>query len=142
MEPKKAAFSFESFKFNSFQFIEPETTEYDGLSLSINPSGVYTNSDRLFKLKLDFRAFIVNNEDIEVGHDVVKLTMQSSFLLSSEANEIPDFFYANSIAIVFPYLRSFLSTLTMQANTKQILLPLLNLTHLEAPLRENTVLLD
>ncbi|EXZ22215.1 pretranslocase subunit SecB family protein, partial [Bacteroides fragilis str. S13 L11] len=52
--------------------------------------------------------------------------------------EIPNFFYPNSIAILFPYVRAFVSTLTLQANIKPILLPTLNLSSLQDTLRENT----
>ena len=52
--------------------------------------------------------------------------------------EIPNFFYPNSIAILFPYVRAFVSTLTLQANIKPILLPTLNLSSLQDILRENT----
>lgn len=30
--------------------------------------------------------------------------------------DIPDYFYANSIAILFPYVRAFVSTVSLQAN--------------------------
>ena len=47
-------------------------------------------------------------------------------------------FYKNSLAIIFPYIRAFISTLTLQSNAGLIILPTLNLTHLEKPFRENT----
>ena len=47
-------------------------------------------------------------------------------------------FISNSIAILFPYVRAFVSTLTLQANIKPILLPTLNLSSLQDILRENT----
>ena len=52
--------------------------------------------------------------------------------------QIPDFFYANSIAIIFPYIRAFISTLTLQANFVPIVLPTLNLTPLRQQLKSNT----
>lgn len=48
-------------------------------------------------------------------------------------------FYANSIAIVFPYIRAFISTVTLQANlVSPILLPTMNLTSLGERLMNNT----
>jgi hypothetical protein len=38
---------------------------------------------------------------------------------------------------MFPYLRVFASTLTLQANTKLLKLGLMNLSDLEVPLKEN-----
>ena len=55
-----------------------------------------------------------------------------------EFNDIPGFFYPNSIAILFPYIRAFVSTLTLQANVTPIVLPTLNLTNLQEKLKKNT----
>ena len=54
-------------------------------------------------------------------------------------DEIPDFFYRNSIAILFPYLRAYVSMVTTQANVPGIILPTLNLSHLEHDLKSNTL---
>lgn len=42
------------------------------------------------------------------------------------------------MAILFPYIRAFVSTVTLQANVMPILLPTVNLSSLESRLRENT----
>ena len=52
--------------------------------------------------------------------------------------EIPDFFYPNSLAIIFPYIRAFVSTLTLQANVRPIVLPTVNLMGLTDMLRKET----
>ena len=52
--------------------------------------------------------------------------------------DIPDFFYKNSIAILFPYVRAYISLVTTQANVPGILLPTYNLSNLEEKLRNNT----
>ena len=52
--------------------------------------------------------------------------------------EIPEYFYNNSIAIVFPYLRAFITTLTSVAGIKPLILPTLNLTNLSAQLKVST----
>ena len=55
-----------------------------------------------------------------------------------ELSEIPDFFYPNCMAIVFPYVRSFLSTLSLQANVPPIILPIINFSDLQGVLKRNT----
>ncbi|MGO3805987.1 MAG: protein-export chaperone SecB [Sphingobacterium sp.] len=60
------------------------------------------------------------------------------FINVSQFSEIPDFFYTNCIAILFPYLRSYISTVTVQSNIKPIILPTLNLTPLAKKLRESS----
>ena len=52
--------------------------------------------------------------------------------------EIPGFFYPNSLAIIFPYVRAFVSTITLQANVHPVMLPTLNLIGLTEELRSNT----
>jgi preprotein translocase subunit SecB len=56
----------------------------------------------------------------------------------STFEEIPSFFYRNAIAILFPYLRSFVSIVTTQANNPGVILPTLNLSSLEGDLRNAT----
>ena len=56
--------------------------------------------------------------------------------------DIPDYFYANSIAILFPYVRAFVSTLTLQANVPPMVLPTLNLFPLQKILQENTIVAE
>ncbi|RZJ69804.1 MAG: hypothetical protein EOO49_16235 [Flavobacterium sp.] len=53
--------------------------------------------------------------------------------------EIPTFFYRNAIAIIFPYVRAFVSSVTALANITPLILPTYNLGDLEAPLREKSI---
>ena len=56
--------------------------------------------------------------------------------------DIPEYFYANSIAILFPYVRAFVSTVTLQANIRPIVLPTYNVSPLQDMLIKNTVVAD
>ena len=56
--------------------------------------------------------------------------------------DIPDFFNANSIAIVYPFIRAFVSTITLQAGLRLLVLPILNLNSLSATLKEQTTVLN
>jgi hypothetical protein len=118
--PPKAVFKFENFKVTHFQFNEPAKDILD-LNISLIPSGLYFKSKGVFEVCIDFTA------DFEEGTDY---------------DNIPDYFYLNSIAIVYPYLRAFISNLTLQANHQPLVLPVLNLTGLEKPLKENTKVME
>lgn len=142
MKPTKAAFSFDGYIFKTFQFHEHEKESFDGLSITINPSGVYYKRQKKYHLTLRFSASIPNENSSHLDAELISIVMVAHFSLSDGIDEIPEFFYPNCIAIVFPYLRAFISTLTLQANTNQILLPILNLSHLEEPLRINTIVED
>lgn len=133
----KAAFSFESYSFNKVN-IDFELNTVSDLQIEFYPSGVFrqTDSDSLFEMRVIFSAV-----DKCSGKEFIKIECNAIFRFSSriEFDEIPLFFYGNSIAILFPYIRSFVSTLTLQANFPPLVLPTLNLLHLAEPLRKNTV---
>ncbi|MBQ2321387.1 MAG: protein-export chaperone SecB, partial [Bacteroidales bacterium] len=44
----------------------------------------------------------------------------------------------NSVAIIFPYIRAFVSTISLQANVNPIVLPTINLTGLTGELKRQT----
>lgn len=140
MEPAiNAAFSLVDYKITRFLFITPEN-EPPGISIVFNPSGKYQESTGVFKLTFEFAAFFKDENDIDIN--VFESTMVSEFRFEDalEFEKIPEFFYINSIAIVFPHLRAFVSTVTSLANERRIILPILNLTSLETILKENTSL--
>ncbi|MBC7382860.1 MAG: protein-export chaperone SecB [Bacteroidia bacterium] len=134
-EPVKAVFGFENFKIVSFSLNEP-SPDNEELNIIITPSGIYYENDGNFEVTIDFAASETNN--IETA--AVKAVLKARFIFEEPIpfSEIPNYFYLNSIAIVFPYLRAFISSLTLQANIKTIILPVLNLTGLDQPLRDNT----
>ncbi len=141
MEPVvNAEFNLEDYKITRFLLIAPEKDE-PGVHIAFNPSGEYNEASGIFKLTFDFIAFFGDPEKDD-KENIFEATLVSNFKFQFplEFDRIPDFFYVNSIAIVFPHLRAFVSTVTSLANAKRIILPLLNLTNLETVLKENTVL--
>ncbi len=134
-EPSKAAFGFDNFRIVSFSLNELNP-ENDELSINISPSGIYFEKEGVFEVTIDFSA----SEKVDESTPAVKAILKAKFTFPTPVNyeEIPAFFYLNSIAIVFPYLRAFISSLTLQANIKPLILPVLNLTGLDKPLRDNT----
>ena len=137
IEAKMAAFSFVDFKIPQFSYNENNEGGNE-LTIGYSPSGIYDPKTGEFELKLKFIANHATKQDVVI----VDLTMFATFRFNSaiQPDEIPGYFYKNAIAIAFPYLRSFLSTLTLQANTKLLKLGLMNLSDLELPLKQNTVI--
>ncbi|HPI29617.1 MAG TPA: hypothetical protein PLB59_01980 [Bacteroidales bacterium] len=136
IEPKKAAFSFIDFKIPKFSYNEIGGEGSD-LTIGFSPSGVYNSKTGEFEINFKF----VAKRPSDPENTIIDLFMTAIFKFKTpiEFSEIPDYFYKNSIAIAFPYLRAFISTLTLQANTKLLKLGLLNLSELDQPLKENTV---
>ncbi len=136
IKAQEASFKFNSYKISSFSFQDPQG-EVEGISLSFSPSGVYVEDSRKFFLDLNFKAFY-KNEELQV--DIASASLNAIFTFKDEMpfEQIPEYFYVNSIAILFPYLRAFISTLTQLANIKQMILPIMRLDMLGDELKENT----
>lgn len=84
---------------------------------------------------------IISSHNNEIETQLVEIDCHSEFVFSEQIElcNIPSFFYPNSIAIIFPYIRAFISTLSLQANMNPIILPTMNLTSLQEELRNNTI---
>jgi preprotein translocase subunit SecB len=73
--------------------------------------------------------------------NVVNVKSVSIFKFDNQISfsEIPNYFYKNSLAIAFPYVRAFVSNLTLQSNTGVIMLGLINFTNMEEFFIKNTI---
>lgn len=129
---KAATFTLKSYRFLQVS-MDMETQEAATLSVSFDPCGEYSKSTGEYKLRLITR---VSSEEKEF----ISTTLQVVFGFTEpiELSEIPDYFYPNCMAIVFPYVRSFLSTLSLQANVPPIILPIINFSDLQGVLKRNT----
>lgn len=129
----KAAFSFKGYKINSFSFTQPapDKVEY---AINFDPKGEYKQEQGDFIIDLMFKCFFGEEKEFVD----LSLTATFHFPNSPEFSEIPPFFYRNSIAIIFPYIRSFITTLTAVCNIQPLVLPLLNLSQFEKILKDNS----
>lgn len=131
---QKAAFSIINYQFDRVQ-IDLNNHKSKDLLLAFETKGLYDNENSTFELQ-----FVVNVANKEVENPFVEISCKGIFKFEnvSSFEEIPDFFYRNSIAILFPYVRAYLSLVTTQANVPGIILPTLNLSNLETELKTNT----
>lgn len=133
-----AAFAFKSYTFTNVEMNMGLFSDQSPLDLSFSPSGVFDPTTRTYRLRFAFTA--TQGEGVNV---IVKIICEAVFEFKEplQIDEIPDYFFPNSLAIVFPYVRSFVSSVTLQANIETpILIPTLNLTGLQSSLKENTQL--
>ena len=132
--------------FQLIRFIIPQFTleeiedNLSTIDIKLNPAGIYNTSNGEYQLVLVFTAFVLNKENKDDHKLLMSGSLKAFFLINEKPSfeEIPDFFYQNSLAIVFPYLRAFVSNVTLQAGLPLMILPLLNLTNLSSILKENT----
>ena len=130
-----AAFSFDRYIVRKFSFNQP-LEDQNEISIDFEPIGEYDISMSVFKLTLNFTASYGPKRE----NTLLELEIEGYFKFHevAEKEAIPEYFYSNSIAILFPYLRAFLTTTTSVANTKPLILPTLNLSSLAVPLKQNT----
>ena len=131
----QAQFSFIDFRVNSFDFKVPKV-EGTILGVGFKPSGIFFPKERKFELTIN--AIVVNDDNKKDVYINLNLTADFKFENVNKIEDIPAFFFVNSIPIVFPYVRAFVSNLSLQANWEPMIIPLLNMTHLADKLRENT----
>lgn len=134
---EKASFSIEKYYFDKV-IIDLEYRTSDKLSVKFNPSGVFNKKDSTYNLTFDFVAFSSDEDDAK---PFVYMRCIGIFKLNNvtSLSEIPSYFYRNSVALLFPYLRAYVSMVTNQANINSLMLPTMNLISLEKPLKENTI---
>lgn len=132
----KAAFSLDHYFFSKVKMDLSDVQSKNDVSISFLPSGVFDNETSKFYLSLIFKAKYKNKKTNFIEIDC-KATYKFSQIISLD--EIPPFFFVNCIAIIFPYVRAYISTVTLQANVSPIVLPTMNLTDLAEPLKKNTV---
>lgn len=135
---EKAAFKLDGYHFTkaSLDFNIPNDAE---LNISFNPKGVFYVKEARYDLVFD-----VTVECVETATEVVKVSCEASFSFGNKVSieDIPDYFYPNSLAIVFPYVRAFVSTISLQANVQPVVLPTVNLMGLTEKLKEQTQIID
>lgn len=130
----KAAFSIINYYFDKVNVDMDNKPANNELSISFDTTGVFKSQESNYEIK--FVVEVINNEQ----KPLVKIQCRGVFKINDvhSGPEIPDFFYNNSIAILFPYVRSYISIVTTQANLPGIILPTLNLSSLGEKLKKNT----
>lgn len=135
---EKAAFKLDGYHFTkaSLDFNIPNDAE---LNISFNPKGMFYVKEARYDLVFD-----VTVECSETDTEVIKVSCEASFSFGNKVSieDIPDYFYPNSLAIVFPYVRAFVSTISLQANVQPVVLPTVNLMGLTEKLKEQTQIID
>ena len=103
--------------------------------MSFKPYGRYNEANGIYDLGLQFEA----QED---GTDKIVLSALCVFTFKFDQpykfTELPEYFFTNSIPIGFPYLRAFVSNITLQANIDVIMLDLVKFSDIAQPLKEST----
>lgn len=132
---EKAAFRLDEYHFTkaSLDFDIPDNAK---LNIGFTPRGEFNSKKYTYKLEFDVKV-----ECKETGKEVISVSCVASFSFYGQItiSEIPEYFYPNSLAIMFPYIRAFISTISLQANVGPVVLPTVNLMGLTEELKERTL---
>lgn len=124
MEAPKALFSFTRYWFDNIKLSSKSFKADEDISVDFTPKCFFKKSQKIALLGFDFSASNPNSEAF------LSVSCFGEFVFKdiAELKDIPDFFYANGVAILYPYLRAYVSMLTQQANFGcAVVLPLSNL---------------
>lgn len=131
MEQKEAAFKFEGYKIiRSYIEIPQDGDSNKKLIINIKPSGL--RKEDVFNLKLEVK-IRDKEESVKVDVDIV-----ATFKFSNiPEDKLGSYFLSNAPAIVFPYVRAYISALSSLSGIKTVILPTLNMSELAQELAEN-----
>ena len=106
----------------------------ESFQIGFNPKGTHFKEDGRFELFLG-----IHIED-EKKSLLIEVDAIATFFLKGETSEkmLKTYFYINAPAILFPYIRAYIATLTTLSGMAPINLPTLNLSQLAPELEKNT----
>ncbi len=106
------------------------------LTISFDPRGLIKSSESIFQLTLGVK---IEDESKTLLIDIVAV---SDYIFDNEIDKkvLDNLFYINAPALLFPYIRAYISTLTNLSGINPITLPTLNLSALGEDLKENTTI--
>jgi preprotein translocase subunit SecB len=131
---KKASFALTNYVFKEVS-LDLSNKQSEELEITFDPRGLLNFKNRTYNLLF---STLVTSKDTDKAF--IKVTCDAEFVFKDLENlaDVPDFFYRNAIAILFPYVRAYISLISTQANFKGVILPTLNLMPLEEVLKEKT----
>jgi len=130
----KSAFKFEKYSILRSVINRKSDEKPKSLQIGFEPKGTHFKEDGRFELSLGVRI-----ED-EGENLLIEVDASATYVLEGEVSDkmLRTFFYLNAPAILFPYIRAYIATLTTLSGMAPINLPTLNLTQLAPELEKNT----
>ncbi len=133
---EKAAFRFLGYRFPKIALDFSDINPNEEMTINISTSGKFVPQKGQYELKFVFTVTNAHRRE-----EIIKIECLGKFRFTDKLafSEIPQYFYPNSIAIVFPYVRAFVSSVSVQAGIPPIVLPTYNLSALQEELKKNTL---
>jgi preprotein translocase subunit SecB len=130
-----SGFQFKNF-FIDESYIRISEGAKEDLKLEIQPSGTH------FKNTNNFRLILVVSIKDKDGNFECRIVSRGEFVFNNADENLLDYFCLNAPAIIFPYIRAYISTLTnLSTAGHPITLPTMKLS-LKETLKSNIVVVD
>ncbi len=133
---QEACFQFEGFRIIKTLIERKNDDKIESFDIDIAPNGIKKTkgSNGLFELIL-----VVKITDKQKKVFELEITSVGSFLysVSTKIEELENYLYINAPAILFPYIRAYISTLTNLSGFDPINLPTLNMVKIGELLKNN-----
>jgi preprotein translocase subunit SecB len=132
-----STFKFDGYKIlkSNMEFSEDFKMDTDKIHIAITVSGLVKSAENKFILNLNLKL----KDDDEKFQLQVESLGNFSFKPAEDGKDSTNFFYINASAILFPYVRGYISLLTSISSNQTLNLPTMNLTHLGKELKENLI---
>jgi len=132
----KSQLNFVNFVVPKFKF-DKQLIEEEGNSFEINPQAVISKKNKQFHINIDLEIKDADNDFI------LKMVSVGIFDYDTKDEKtLLNFMSINGPAIIFPYIRSFVSSFTSLSGFDTITLPTLNLLGYKEDLINNLIDLD
>ncbi len=99
--------------------------------LKLSPNGILNIKSKEFQLALDLEVIDKNEESL------LNVEIIGFFSYNGEVEDINNFLYLNAPALLYPYLRAYVSTMTTLSGLGTYTLPTMNLINLKDEIEKN-----
>ena len=133
----KASFRFSKFTILESYFQMTDSSDFE-INIKVNPTGRLSKNNKTFLLE----------QQVEVSDENNKFKINIRTSAQFDFDEVLDdeksfsFFIINAPAIVFPYIRAYISNMTALSGLSTITLPTLNLSEMSKVLKDNIEIVE
>lgn len=127
---KKSGFQFNGFKVIK-SLIEIKGQGSEELNLEIEPKAILNNQEDIFILEM--HVVVID----KTGNINIEIIVEGEYNIVHRDENLKSFLLTNAPAIIFPYIRAYITSLTALSGTTTITLPTMNLKGLKEKLERN-----
>ncbi len=131
---KISQYKFVNFLIQESQITRKPVERAKNFDIQIDVFGIIIKSKRQFQLDM----IVTVSEETKRFHAKVHAVGLFEFKEDTNKQDLDNYFYINSPALIFPYVRAYIASLTALSGMEAINLPPLNVSNLVEKLKQNT----